>query len=188
MADADVTALVGAARNGDADAYLALVAPLRADAVRLATAITGSRADADDVLQDALIKAHATLGRFRTDAPFRPWLLRIVANEAKNRRRSASRRAAATARFAQRAGLTPPAPGPETTVLDAMDHQALWRAVAVLNQRDREVIAYRYFADMNEAETAEALRCRPGTVKSRLSRALGRLRAALDEDERGGDG
>jgi RNA polymerase sigma-70 factor (ECF subfamily) len=180
----DTDSLVDAARRGDAPAYLALVRPHHADALRLATVITGSRADAEDVVQEALVKAHAAMDRFRPGSPFRPWLLRVVANEAKNRRRAGHRRAAATERYARLAvvGSAGEAPDPEALALARVRAEALWRAVGALDERDRLVLAYRYFADLSEAETAEALGCRPGTVKSRLSRALSRLRDRLDAD------
>jgi RNA polymerase sigma factor (sigma-70 family) len=175
--------MVEAARGGDARAYLTLVRAHHAAALRLATVITGSHADAEDVVQEALVKAHAALGRFRPGAPFRPWLLRVVANEAKNRRRASGRRAAATDRYARlvAVGSAGEAPDPATSALARVDGAALWRAVASLDERDRLVLAYRYFAELSEAETAEALGCRPGTVKSRVSRALTRLRERLAE-------
>jgi RNA polymerase sigma factor (sigma-70 family) len=186
----DTDSLVDAARRGDARAYLALVGPHHADALRLATVITGSRADAEDVVQEALVKAHAAMGRFRPGSPFRPWLLRVVANEAKNRRRAVHRRAAATERYARLAavGTAVEGPDPEAMALARVTTDALWRAVAALDDRDRLVLGYRYFADLSEAETAAALGCRPGTVKSRVSRALGRLRDRLDVGSDGGGG
>jgi RNA polymerase sigma-70 factor (ECF subfamily) len=186
----DTDSLVDAARRGDARAYLALVGPHHADALRLATVITGSRADAEDVVQEALVKAHAAMGRFRPGSPFRPWLLRVVANEAKNRRRAVHRRAAATERYARLAavGTAVEGPDPEAMALARVATDALWRAVAALDDRDRLVLGYRYFADLSEAETAAALGCRPGTVKSRVSRALGRLRDRLDVGPDGGGG
>jgi RNA polymerase sigma factor (sigma-70 family) len=70
-------------------------------------------------------------------------------------------------------------PPPEAAVLDRADAEALVAALGRLPERDRLVIAYRYLFEMSEAETAEAMEVRPGTVKSRLSRALVRLRTEL---------
>ncbi|MDP9321875.1 MAG: siderophore-interacting protein, partial [Chloroflexota bacterium] len=74
------------ARRGDQDAYGELVTRYQALAARVAYVITASPAEAEDVTQDAFVKAYYALDRFREGAPFRPWLLRIVANEAKNRK------------------------------------------------------------------------------------------------------
>ena len=121
-----------------------------------------------------------------SDAPFRPWLLRIVANEARNRRRSADRRAGLAIRAAARSGGdTAVAHSPESEVLAAETRDQLHAALRELRDEDREVIGARYFLGLSEAETAEALALPAGTVKSRTSRALGRLREALAAIEGG---
>src|ERR1700730_17859498 len=79
------------ARAGNAEAYELLVKQHYDVAFRTAYLITGSAADAEDAVQEALLKAHRALSRFRTEQPFRRWLLSIVANQARNRRRSAAR-------------------------------------------------------------------------------------------------
>jgi RNA polymerase sigma factor (sigma-70 family) len=169
--------LVERARRGDVGAYEELVRRHQALAVRTAYVVSGSGADAEDLAQSAFLKAYLALGRFREGAPFRPWLLRIVVNEAKNRRRWAARH--------PELELTPshdrsgPAPSPEDLAEAAERRHRLLSAVNGLRRGDREVIAYRYFLDLSEAEMAEILQVAPGTVKSRLARALGRLRAAL---------
>ncbi len=125
------------------------------------------------------MKAYYALPRFRPGAPFRPWLLRIVANEAHNRVRSSRRREG----LALRAAAADPggaAPSPEAAALEREDAEALVRAMERLREPDRLVIAYRYLFELSEAEMADALGVRPGTVKSRLSRALGRLRSELE--------
>ena len=99
------SALVERARRGDHNAYGELVTRYQALAARVAFVITASAADAEDVAQDAFVKAFYALDRFREGAPFRPWLLRIVANEAKNRRVAAGRLTIIPARWAIRAGL-----------------------------------------------------------------------------------
>jgi RNA polymerase sigma-70 factor (ECF subfamily) len=170
--------LVGRAQAGDIEALCDLMERHRAVALRVAYAIAG--AEAEDVIQEAFVRAARSLATFRAGAPFRPWLLTIVANDARNRRRSTSRREALQLRVALR-----DAPGTSrthTTEEIAMAHEerrGLLLAVAALPDRDREVIALRYFAELSEAETASALECPVGTVKSRVARALGRLRLSL---------
>ena len=173
--------LVELARRGDADAYEELVRRHQDVAFRAAYLVAGDAGEAEEAAQEGFIRAYYALDRFRPGAPFRPWLLRIVTNEARNRRRSAGRRA----RLAlQVAGVRPSddaAPSPEAAALDHENQRELLAALAKLTERDRLVIAYRYFFEMSEAEMAEVLACPAGTVKSRLSRALGRLRAQMTE-------
>jgi RNA polymerase sigma-70 factor (ECF subfamily) len=144
--------------------------------------------DAEDAAQEAFVKAYAALARFRTGSPFRPWLLRIVTNEARNRRRSAGRRTGLALRASADRPVGDAAPSPESAVLASESRAALVAALNRLRDDDREVIGARYFLDLSEAETADTLGIPRGTVKSRLSRALGRLRAGLvDGDGRATD-
>jgi RNA polymerase sigma factor (sigma-70 family) len=139
-------------------------------------------ADADDAVQDAFLKAYAALPRFREGAPFRPWVLRIVANEARNRRRSAGRREGLALRAAAAdptSGPTATGPSPEDQVMAGEARAELLAALRTLGDDDREILGARFFLDLSEAETAETLGLPRGTVKSRTSRALGRLRAAM---------
>ena len=160
-------------------AYEELVRRYQDVAVRTAHLIAPDD-DAEDAAQEAFIKAYRALSRFRPGAPFRPWLLQIVANEARNRRRSAGRRVGLALRAAEdRRPSDDAAPSPETAVLAHETQQMLLAAVNTLRDDDREVIGARYFLELSEAETAEALGIPRGTVKSRLSRALDRLRAGL---------
>jgi RNA polymerase sigma factor (sigma-70 family) len=136
-------------------------------------------ADADDAVQEAFLKAYAALPRFRIGSPFRPWLLRIVANEARNRRRSAGRRRGLALRVASIETPGANDPGPESTVIAAESRAELLAAILTLRDEDREILGARFFLDLSETEAAEALGLPRGTVKSRTSRALARLRAAM---------
>ena len=131
-------------------------------------------------MQDGFVKAFHALGRFRPGAPFRPWLLRIVANEARNRRRSAGRRERLALRAAEDPLSGGAVPSPEAALLESEQRAGLLEAVNELREADRLVIACRYFLGLSEEETAEALDWRRGTVKSRLSRALDRLRERME--------
>ena len=148
-------------------------------AFRTAWVITRSHADAEEAAQDGFLKAHAALGRFREGAPFRPWLLAIVANEARNRRRATGRRARLSLQLAEERPSGGAAPSPEVALLAREERAELLAAVDRLGEDQRAAIACRYFLDLSEAETAAVLGCRPGTVKSRLSRALARLEEEL---------
>ena len=171
--------LVAQAKRGDTRAFGTLVEEHQTIAFRTAYLLTGSAADAEDAVQEAFVKAHAALGRFRRGAPFRPWLLTIVANEARNRRRSAGRRDRLALRAAEDPLSGGAVPSPEAALLDAERREELLRAVNDLREDDRLAIGCRYFLELSEEETAAALGWRRGTVKSRTSRALDRLRDRL---------
>ncbi|WBB63623.1 sigma-70 family RNA polymerase sigma factor [Streptomyces sp. WMMC500] len=191
--------LVARVRNGETEAYAELVRAHAQTAHRLAL-LLGAGAEAEDVVQNAFIKAYRALGGFRDGAAFRPWLLRIVANETKNTVRAAARRRAADERAGAWAGGT--ADGgfggtgvggagggagedPVGLALAAERREELLTALRALRERHREVVIHRYLLDLDEAETAAALGVPRGTVKSRLSRALRELARLLGEGDRG---
>jgi RNA polymerase sigma factor (sigma-70 family) len=156
-------------------AYSTLVRRHQDLAFRTAMLITGHPQDAEDAAQEAFVKVWRTLGRFRPGRPLRPWLLAIVANEARNRRRSAGRREHLALRAA--ASLQP-----ARHELDpALERDALAAAIGRLRDEDRVIIGCRFLLELSEAETAAALGVARGTVKSRLSRALTRLRAEVPD-------
>jgi RNA polymerase sigma-70 factor (ECF subfamily) len=169
--------LIARARSGDVAAYEVIVRRYQDVAVRTAHLIC-PETDADDAVQEAFLKAYDALPRFRDGAPIRPWLLRIVANEARNRRRSAGRRHGLALRVAE-IEPTRSVPGPEQIVIVAEQRAELLSALATLRDDDREVLGARFLLDLSELETAETLGIPRGTVKSRTSRALARLREAL---------
>ena len=169
-------------RHGDVDAYAKLVSQNQDLALRVAYLITGDSAEAEDAAQDAFIKAFYRIRGFRPGSSFRAWLIRIVTNEARNRRRAAHRRAHLVTRSGATAPLPALATSPEGTVLAEERRQALLKALNNLREEDRLVIQYRYFFNFSEAEIAVALGCARGTVKSRLSRAMNRLRQRLGQD------
>ena len=149
-------------------------------AFRTAYLLTGSAADAEDAAQVGFVKAWTALPRFRQGAPFKPWLLRIVANEAHNRRRATGRRAALVVRATAAQPPDDAAPSPEGAALGRERQEQLLAAVNRLDDRDRDVLTCRYFLELSEEETSQVLRVRRGTVKSRTARALQRLRAEVE--------
>lgn len=176
---ADDQTLIERSRKGDGDSYGHLVIRYQGIAARTALLITGDAAEAEEAAQDAFVKAYAALGRFRDGAPFRPWLLRIVANEALNRRASAKRRPTVDLEQAFDRAADERAASPEAAALASERRDLVIAALGRLRADDRQVIAYRYLLDLSEAEMAEALGVARGTVKSRLSRAMGRLREVM---------
>jgi RNA polymerase sigma factor (sigma-70 family) len=180
---ADDSVLIARAQRGDAAAYEEIVQRYQQIAFRTAYVVTGSAADAEDAAQEGFVKAFRALGRFRPGAELRPWLLRIVANEARNRARSSGRRHRLELRMTE--GFRPgdAAPSPEAVAVASDERRRLLAQVNALGEDDRLVIASRYFLELSGAETAAALGILEGTVKSRLSRALARLRARVEEEE-----
>jgi RNA polymerase sigma-70 factor (ECF subfamily) len=178
----DETELVELARRGDLAAWETIVRAYQGLAFRTAYLLSGSAADAEEAAQDGFIKAYRALGRFRRGSPLKPWLLRIVANEAKNRRRAAGRREALTLRAAAEVRPGDAVPSPVAALLAGEERERLLAAVERLSDEHRDAIACRYFLELSEDETAAALGIRRGTVKSRLARALERLRDELGEE------
>ena len=178
---ADDGELFARAQRGDAAAYEEIVHRYQQVAFRTAYVITGSAADAEDAAQEGFVKAYRALATFRPGAEPRPWLLRIVANEARNRVRSTGRRHKLELRLAE--GYRPggAAPSPEAAAVAAEDRSRLLSLVNELSDEDRLVISSRYLLELSGEETAAALGIAEGTVKSRLSRALARLRARVEE-------
>lgn len=126
--------------------------------------------------QDAFVQAFLSLDKFDTERPFRPWLMQIARNRARNRQRSLQRYAVAIRNWWQTKRMdVAPAPNQD-------DAQLLWQAVQQLPAAAQELVYVRYFLGMSEAETAVTLNIAAGTVKSRSHRALKRLRGIIQTD------
>lgn len=178
--------LIERAKTGDAAAFEALVQMHRPTALRVAFLVVGDQTEAEDVTQEALVKAYRSISRFRVDAPFRPWLLRIVRNEALNQRRRRGRQERLRLRLVNDPVSGGAAPSPETTVISGVERRTVLDAVSALPDRYRDVVTHRYLLGLSEAETAATLRIPVGTVKSRTARALDRLEARLSGLKEGG--
>jgi RNA polymerase sigma-70 factor (ECF subfamily) len=171
--------LIRRARQGDGAAWETLVQAHQESAFRFAFLLLGDAAQAEDVAQEAFIRAFRSLERFDANRLFRPWLLSITANLAKNQRRSVSRYLAALGRLVRE---TPGSEdGLESGIQNRLDSQALWQAVRRLDPNDQQIIYLRYFLDLSVAETSDTLGIAEGTVKSRLHRALSRLRTIIEK-------
>lgn len=181
----DDASLAERAKSGDTAAYEQLVRGYQEVAFRTACLITGDPSEAEDAAQEALVKAYRALHKFRPGVSFRPWLLKIVANEARNRRKAAGRRTGLVLRAAHEPVNAAPS-SPEATVVESERRSELLLCLNALQVPDRMVISCRYFLELSEEETAAALNCARGTVKSRLSRALGRLREMMKEEKDAG--
>ncbi len=157
------------------DVYAALWPRL----VRTAYAVAGDRGLAEDAVQTAFAKAYRSWRRIsRMTAP-EAYLRRMVVNEVLNDRRLARHRH-------ELPSAEPPEEATPIPVEPALAHDEMWRAVSTLPPRQRAVLVLRYYEDLSEQQIADALGCRPGTVKSQASAALAALRTRLDLPSRAG--
>jgi RNA polymerase sigma-70 factor, ECF subfamily len=175
------TEAIASARRGDPAAYAVLVRAHQEVACRAAYLVVRDAHLAEDVTQEAFVRAYSQIGRFREGTPFRPWLLRIVTNLALNEARARRRRIGVLERFS-RAWRPQDVPPPEEPLLASEEARSVWRAMEQLAAEDRIVLQMRYFLELSEKEMATALAKPPGTVKSRLHRAMGRLREVIERD------
>jgi RNA polymerase sigma-70 factor (ECF subfamily) len=176
----DESTLIRHAANGDAAAWEPLVLAHQEAVFRLSYLLLGDPDEAEDIAQETFLRAWKHLRRFDPARPLRPWLLSIASNLASNRRRSAGRYVSAL----MRAFRNEPAssPGVEEKSAQKLEAADLWKAVQNLSVPDQQIIYLRYFLELSVGETAQALDVPEGTVKSRLSRALERLRGIIRQD------
>jgi len=171
--------LIASAKNGETQAFEQLVRTHQGIALRVAYLVVRDLSEAEDVTQDAFVKVYRSLERFQLDAPFRPWLLRIVRNEALNRVRSAKRRERLALQVTRDPVSGDAASSPEAEVMWQEERGHLLGLIEDLPERYRSVLYCRYLLDLSEEETSVMLGLLVGTVKSRSSRALQRLRKSL---------
>jgi len=176
----DEATLVRHAANGDAAAWEPLVLAHQEAVFRLSYLLLGDPDDAEDIAQETFLRAWNHLKRFDSTRPLRPWLLSIASNLASNRRRSAGRYLLALTRAFRNEPVS--SSSIEEKSAKRMQADDLWKAVQNLSLSDQQVVYLRYFLELSVTETAQALSVPEGTVKSRLSRALERLRGIIQQD------
>jgi RNA polymerase sigma factor (sigma-70 family) len=168
--------LVAAARRGDREAFTFLVSPHLETALRVARVVAGSPDDGTDAVQDALLSAWQGIGSLREPAAFPAWFRSHVTRSAMRHARKRGK-----ARIAE-LDLETAAP---TDQLDrAFAVRELDRAFDRLSTDDRTILTLRHLWDLPGAEIAKHLGIPEGTVKSRVSAAMQRLRAAYEAEER----
>ena len=160
-------------RAADEAEFAEFVAARWAALYRTAYLLTGNRPDAEDLLQTALANTYVGWGRIRDRGATEAYVRRSLVNAAS---RGWSKRG--------RTVLTDevPDPGHDGGLTGVADKAVLWRAVCALPPRMRAALVLRYYEDLSEAQTAAALDCSVGSVKSQTHHALKRLRAALGDD------
>lgn len=160
--------LVQEAVGGDQQAFMLLVEPLLPAAYRLAIGMLRSESDAEDAVQDAVLKAWRHFGRFRRGSDLRPWLFTIVANECRLQRRS--RWWSVIRRSEVPDDLADSTSSGDAETVDL--RQALYR----LPHDQRFVLILRYYLDLSYEEVAQTLGISTKAAKSRTYRAVERLR------------
>ncbi|MBI2862791.1 MAG: RNA polymerase sigma factor [Chloroflexi bacterium] len=161
-----------------------LVREYQVRAVRAAYLITQDLPTAQDVVQNAFLKAYERAGQFDSKRPFGPWFLRIVVNDAakaaarQHRSVSLNHRVAGI-EVALSEVLADSSPGPEHLAELAEVRDALWKALGELSPKERAAVVLRYYLGLKEAEISERIGRPLGTVKWLLHAAKKRLRALL---------
>jgi RNA polymerase sigma-70 factor (sigma-E family) len=151
---------------------------------RSAYLLAGNHADAEDLAQQTLIKAHRAWARVSASDSVNAYVRRILTNTFLDSRRPRARRLELlTDEVPERGGVAGTAAGAAGAPGGSDEQMALWPHVRQLPRQQRAVIVLRYFEDLSEAEIAETLGCSRGTVKSTAHRALKSLRAALDAQD-----
>ncbi|MFZ4585194.1 MAG: RNA polymerase sigma factor [Acidimicrobiia bacterium] len=145
-------------------------------ALKLAYLLTGDRALAEDLVHDAFVRVGGRLGGLRDPEAFGAYLRQTVVNLTRNQ----FRRNALARKFVENERALPQQVS-ETT--DVETRNEVWEALQQLPLRQREALVCRFYLDLSERETANALKCPPGTVKSLTSRGLETLRNVLGVDE-----
>ena len=174
MAEAEAIRLC---QEGSPDAFRHLVERHQNTLYGTAVLMTGDRSVAEEHVQEAFLSAWRGIRRFRRDRPFKPWVVRILVNRIVSSRR---RNRVPTAPLDDAERVTGPADVLESA-MSAERRDEVQAALGRLSPRHHQVVVLRYFAELSVSEVAAALGVREGTVKSRLSRALSRLREELTQ-------
>ena len=180
--DSDDRQLVERFKAGDEEAFDALVDRHSTRAYQIAYGVLGNREDAEEVAQDAFIRMHRALPRFRGDSEFTTWMYRIVTNLARNKYRwNRSRKTALHDSIdaplegddgeSRRIDLPDTRNTPEEEAVYEELDSALQSELGKLPEAQRQVLVMRNVQDMSYEDIAAALKCKIGTVKSRLARA-----------------
>ena len=163
------------AHAGDLEAFGELVRRYAGQARRVARAVLGNEADADDAAQDGFLAALRNIGRYDATRPFGPWLMRIVSNAATDRRRR--RKVRATEQVPPQTQYS--GPGPDELVTRREFHAALATALASLPERRRKAVVLFDVEGYSHDEVAEILKIPVGTARSDVFHARRALRQAL---------
>jgi RNA polymerase sigma-70 factor (ECF subfamily) len=177
-------AAVARAQAGESEAFRDLVEQYSGKVFALAYRVTGNSHDAEDVVQEAFLRAYRALSRFDARADFGTWLHRIAANCAIDVLRARKRRGETGARRENGAeqdleAFAAAGPGPEAAAMSAQRRRGIEEALAALSERERAAFVMRHFEQMPVAEIARSLHIGTGAVKQSVFRAVRKLRRSL---------
>jgi len=172
--------LIQDALRGDKASFDELMLRHGQIAFRTAYLIVGDASDAEDIAQEAFVKAYLNLRKFDLARPFRPWLLRIVCNDARNVRRRLLRSKQRT-QFEPQFRLDDVANSDGIDPVERERARAVWEALNILRPSDKLIIVWRYFLTLGDREISVLLKCPEGTAKSRLHYALKRLKSVIEK-------
>ena len=178
----DETAIVARAKAGDEEAFRQLVSSHSHDLFRLAYRLTGSRENADDVVQEAFLRAYRSLHRFDARSRFGTWLHRIAVNCAMDHLRRAQREAARRDGSADEVTLerqVSPEPGPERLAESGQIERQVESALGALSPIERSAFVLRHFEQLSIAEIGRQLGSRTSATKHAVFRAVRKLRREL---------
>ena len=181
-------AVIRRVQNGDVNAFEALVSAYEKNVYNLALRMMGNAQDAEDMAQEAFLKAYNSLPGFRGDSKFSVWLYRIVSNVCLDQLRKKSKRPTVSLSMEDGDGeetqldLPDTAQSPEEALEKKLTREAVRRGLAQLPEDARQILLLREIQGLSYEEIGETLGLEAGTVKSRIFRARKRLCAFLLED------
>ncbi len=182
--DNEVTVAIRRCQAGDIEGLATLIGHFQGPAQQLAMLLIGDRDQVEDLVQDSFIQAYRAIGKFRPEAPFAPWLYRIVINLARNRQRSSRTHREVSLNLMMEQGhdaelqvvaTQQSLPDPAATVEQDEVRQAMLDALAELSQLLREAIVLRYYFGYSDTEIAKIVRCQPAAVRKRIQRGMDKL-------------
>ena len=181
-------AVIRRVQQGDTEAFEALVAAYEKNVFNVALQMTGNREDAQDLTQEAFIKAYSSLSSFRGDSRFSSWLYRIVSNVCLDFKRRQSRRPSASLTVEDDEGesvqldIADESQSPEALLERKMTREAVREGLKQLPDEQRQILLLREIQGLSYEEIGEAMGLEEGTVKSRIFRARKKLCAFLLKD------
>ena len=185
-ASLDDTALVGALKEGDINAFNELVRRYQGRVFAVAYRMTGNREDALDVAQEALLKTYRKIDTWQPTGNFLPWLLRLTSNQSidhlrKRKRRPQESLDEAFIPTSEGAAVEPSQQSTESAVLAGEIDDRVQASLIVLSPAQRTVFVLRHYEGLQLSEIAEEMECTVGSVKVHLFRALKKLRGELQD-------
>lgn len=177
----DEIALVGKAKAGDQSAFGQLIRAFQRRLMRFVFGLLGSFDQAEDVVQEAFVKAWLALDSFDPTRPFYPWLSVIARNLAFNLMRREEKKESLENLTQKGFEAATDEPGPLDQLLAGENEKRFYQALASMPGSYREVFVLRHFESMNYAAIAKELKIKPGTVDSRLYRARQHLLEQLHD-------